>query len=63
MMIREKTATLQVTLLEGIISVHKKHKEKQQCFDYFSRLISEMPWILDDIKNNVQSADIEVYIH
>ena len=59
-MIQEKMASLdQVTLLQGIITVHQQYKEKQKLFEWFSELISQMPQILDDIKND-QSLNIEV---
>ena len=62
-MIQETMPNLdQVTLLEGIITVHQQYKEKQKLFEWFSKLISQMPRILDGIKNN-QSPHIEVSIY
>ena len=59
-MIQETMPNLdEVTLLEGIITVHQQYKEKQKLFEWFSKLISQMPRILDGIKNN-QSPHIEV---
>ena len=59
-MIQETKPNLdEVTLLEGIITVHQQYKEKQKLFEWFSKLISQMPQILDGIKK-IKSHHIEV---